>query len=203
MIDAINDITSQNRHRLLATLDEFRDINVHLPDNVTELTFVREAFTITNVQPNEYITTISCDQEAGAIQPSVAEGNCTVEISSGLNRLISNDTAATIRVSRGVFGCNPLIEGGRNTTQRLSHSLFLRDGLVLFESSDVTQRSWVILSGVVLPVSININGKEGKLQSVESPCASQLIEAYNIIPVPKVGSYIRLMLDMHFISIIT
>ena len=148
------------------------------------------AFTIhvADVQPNDYITTISCDQETDTIQPSVAEGNCTVEISSGLNGLISNDTAATIRVNRGVFGCNHIIEGGRNTTQRLSHSLFLQDGLVLFESSDVTQRSWVILNGVVLSVSMNINGKEGKLQSAESPCASQLIEAY--IPVPKVGSYI-------------
>ena len=188
----IKDITSNirtNRRRLLTTLDEFRD-NVHLPDNVTELIFIREAFTIhvADVQPNDYITTISCDQETDTIQPSVAEGNCTVEISSGLNGPISNDTAATIRVNRGVFGCDHIIEGGRNTTQRLSHSLFLQDGLVLFESSDVTQRSWVILNGVVLSVSMNINEKEGKLQSAESPCASQLIEAY--IPVPKVGSYI-------------
>ena len=91
--------------------------------------------------------------------------------------MCANDTAATIRVNRGVFGRDHIIEGGRHTTQRLSHSLFLQDGLVLFESSDVTQRSWVILNGVVLSVSMNINGKESKLQSAESPCASQLIDS--------------------------
>ena len=158
-------------------MDEFRD-NVKLPDNVTELTFIQDTFTVhvADVQPNEF-TAAFCEQDNGV---QGVKGNCSVAITPGMKGLVSSNSAATIKVNSEAFSCDSI--QGESTTRRLSHSVFIRDGLVLFDSLDESQSNLTILSGIVVSVNINRTGSESQL--TESCGASHLIEVY--IPLPEV-----------------